>query len=145
MNSNSPWIWSVWNIFNASKTLAASKKATLSSLPSGKRPSSENRSAFDFVLDTATLGKIRSLFALDKEETFSITASDEEVRVKGKTYNYQANQGYNGKAANATLYKKYLNLLDREEYNVYVSSNKVVMKSNDTNTLLTIATCQSAE
>ena len=102
-------------------------------------------SDFDFVLDTFTLGKIKSLFSLDKEETFSISASNEEVRVKGKTYNYQANQSFNGSASEATLYKKYLNLLDREEYSVYVSSNKVVMKSNDSNTFLTIATCQTAE
>lgn len=102
-------------------------------------------SDFDFVLDTITLSKIRSLFSLDKEDTFTITASNEEVRVKGKTYNYQANQEFNGSASEATLYKKYLNLLDREEYSVYVSDNKVVMKSNDTNTFLTIATCQTAE
>lgn len=102
-------------------------------------------SDFDFVLDTITLSKIRSLFSLDKEDTFTITASNSEVRVKGKTYNYQANQAFNGTASEATLYKKYLNLLDREEYSVYVSDNKVVMKSNDTNTFLTIATCQTAE
>jgi aspartate carbamoyltransferase regulatory subunit len=102
-------------------------------------------SDFNFVLDTVTLNKIRSLFSLDKEDTFTITASGEEVRVKGKTYDYQANQSFQGSASEATLYKKYLNLLDREEYNVYVSDNKVVMRSNDTNTLLTIATCQTAE
>ena len=102
-------------------------------------------SEFDFVLDTITLNKIRSLFSLDKEETFTISATNEEVRVMGKTYNYQANQSFNGSASEATLYKKYLNLLDREEYNVYVSGNKVVMRSNDSNTLLTIATCQTAE
>jgi len=101
-------------------------------------------SDFDFVLDTFTLNKIRSLFSLDKEETFSISAGNDEVRVKGKTYNYQANQSFNGSASEATLYKKYLNLLDPEEYSVYVSSNKVVMKSNDSETLLTIATCQTA-
>jgi len=102
-------------------------------------------SDFNFVLDTITLNKIRSLFSLDKEDTFTITASGEEVRVKGKTYDYQANQSFEGSASEATLYKKYLNLLDREEYNVYVSDNKVVMRSNDTDTLLTIATCQTAE
>ena len=102
-------------------------------------------SSFDFTLDTFTLGKIKSLFGLDKEETFEIKANGEGVRVKGKTYNYQAGSEYNGQSASATLYKKYLNLLDREEYVVYVSSNKVVMKSNDSNTLLTIATCQTAE
>ena len=102
-------------------------------------------SAFNFTLDTVTLNKIRSLFSLDKEDTFTITAANEEVRVKGKTYNYQANQQFTGSASEATLYKKYLNLLDREEYNVYVSDNKVVLRSNDSNTLLTIATCQTAE
>lgn len=100
---------------------------------------------FDFTLDTFTLGKIKSLFGLDKDDTFEIKANGEGVRVKGKTYSYQAGSEYNGQGGNATLYKKYLNLLDREEYAVYVSSNKVVMKSNDSNTVLTIATCQTAE
>jgi len=106
---------------------------------------SREGSAFDFTLDTFTLGKIKSLFNLDKDETFEIKANGEGVRVKGKTYNYQAGSEYNGQSASATLYKKYLNLLDREEYAVYVSANQVVMKSNDSNTLLTIATCQTAE
>lgn len=106
---------------------------------------SRTGSEFDFTLDTFTLGKIRSLFSLDKDDTFEITANGSGVRVKGKTYNYQAGGEYNGSAGKAILYKKYLNLLDREEYAVYVSGNKVVMKSNDSNTILTIATCQSAE
>jgi len=76
---------------------------------------------------------------------FEINANGSGVRVKGKTYNYQAGGEYNGSAGKAILYKKYLNLLDREEYAVFVSGNKVVMKSNDSNTILTIATCQSAE
>jgi len=106
---------------------------------------SREGSEFDFTLDTFTLGKIRSLFSLDKDDTFEINANGSGVRVKGKTYNYQAGNEYNGAAGKAILYKKYLNLLDREEYAVFVSGNKVVMKSNDSNTILTIATCQSAE
>lgn len=106
---------------------------------------SREGSEFDFTLDTFTLGKIRSLFSLDKDDTFEINANGSGVRVKGKTYNYQAGGEYNGSAGKAILYKKYLNLLDREEYAVFVSGNKVVMKSNDSNTILTIATCQSAE
>lgn len=106
---------------------------------------SREGSAFDFTLDTFTLGKIRNLFGLDKDDTFEISANGAGVHVKGKTYNYQAGSEYNGQSGSAVLYKKYLNLLDREEYAVYVSNNKVVMKSNDSNTLLTIATCQTAE
>lgn len=102
-------------------------------------------SSFDFTLDTFTIGKIRSLFGLDKDDTFEINANGSGIRAKGKTYNYQAATEYNGNAGKAVLYKKYLNLLDKEDYAVFVSDNKVVLKSNDTNTLLSIATCQSAE
>ena len=44
-----------------------------------------------------------------------------------------------------TLFKKYLNLLDREDYSANVMDNRVVLRSKDSETLLTIATCQTAE
>jgi hypothetical protein len=44
-----------------------------------------------------------------------------------------------------TLFKKYLNLLDKEDYTANVLDNRVVLKSNDSETLLTIATCSTAE
>ena len=47
-------------------------------------------------------------------------------------------------SGDVTLFKKYLNLLDKEDYTAHVLSNRVVMKSNDSETLLTIAICQSA-
>ena len=54
-------------------------------------------------------------------------------------------QKYDGESnGDVTLFKKYLNLLDREDYTAHVLSNRVVLKSNDSETLLTIATCQSA-
>ena len=99
---------------------------------------------FSFELENSNISKVKSLFTLDKEDTFSITNSD-GIRLKGKTYNMLVTKSYDGETSeDVTLFKKYLNLLDREDYTAHVLSNRVVLKSNESETLLTIATCQSA-
>lgn len=99
-----------------------------------------------FDMDYTAISKVRSLFGLDKEETFSITPSNDGVRMKGKTYNYLVTDGFQGtNGTNVTLFKKYLNLLDKEDYSANVMDNRVVLRSKDSETLLTIATCQTAE
>jgi len=99
-----------------------------------------------FDMDFVTTSKVRSLFGLDKEETFSISANGDGVRMKGKTYNMLVTPDYDGSnPGNVTLFKKYLNLLDKEDYSANVMDNRVVLRSKDSETLLTIATCQTAE
>lgn len=98
---------------------------------------------FDFALDTYMLNKVKNLFSLDKEETFNIKSDVAGVNVDGKSFKVVVNPAANG-TGNVTVYKKYLNLLDKEEQTVYVSNSKVVFQSNDSDTLLTISTCQTA-
>lgn len=99
-----------------------------------------------FEMDVTTTSKVKSLFGLDKEETFSISANGDGVRMKGKTYNMLVTPDYQGNnPTKVTLFKKYLNLLDREDYAANVMDNRVVLRSKDSETLLTIATCQTAE
>ena len=99
-----------------------------------------------FDMDYTATSKVRSLFGLDKEETFTISTNGEGVRMKGKTYNYLVTDSYQGSnPGNVTLFKKYLNLLDKEDYSANVMDNRVVLRSKDSETLLTIATCQTAE
>lgn len=99
-----------------------------------------------FDMDYTAISKVRSLFGLDKEETFSITTNNDGVRMKGKTYNYLVTDSFQGTdASEVTLFKKYLNLLDKEDYSANVMDNRVVLRSKDSETLLTIATCQNAE
>lgn len=99
-----------------------------------------------FDMDYTATSKVRSLFGLDKEETFTIATNAEGVRMKGKTYNYLVTDSYQGSnPGNVTLFKKYLNLLDKEDYSANVMDNRVVLRSKDSETLLTIATCQTAE
>lgn len=99
-----------------------------------------------FDMDYTATSKVRSLFGLDKEETFTIATNGEGVRMKGKTYNYLVTDSFQGtNPGNVTLFKKYLNLLDKEDYSANVMDNRVVLRSKDSETLLTIATCQTAE
>lgn len=99
-----------------------------------------------FDMDYTAISKVRSLFGLDKEETFSITTNTDGVRMKGKTYNYLVTDGFEGtNGTDVTLFKKYLNLLDKEDYTANVMENRVVLRSKDSETLLTIATCQNPE
>ena len=102
-----------------------------------------NDTKFSFTMDTHTINKVKNLFGLDKEETFSVKANGTGVSVSGKSFNATINPESNGSGA-VTVYKKYLNLLDKEEQTVFVSGSKVVFESNDSTTLLTVSTCQTA-
>lgn len=104
---------------------------------------SKDDTSFNFELDTYSIGKVKNLFSLDKDETFAIKSGSKGVNVKGKSFNVVINPESNGNGS-VTVYKKYLNLLDKEEQNVYISASKVVFASKDSETLLTVSTCQTA-
>jgi hypothetical protein len=100
-------------------------------------------SMFEFDLLTTHVDRIKSLFNLDKEEeTFTLYLSDKGVSVKGTSYDSTVTASYAGDAqvgSKVVIYKKYLNLLDKENYKAIICENKVVFKSLDTNTHLTVA------
>jgi len=98
---------------------------------------------FSFNIDTHTINKVKNLFGLDSEETFSVKANGTGVSVNGKSFNAVINPESNGQG-DVTVYKKYLNLLDREEQTVHVTDSKLVFQSTESNTLLTVSTCQTA-
>ena len=71
--------------------------------------------SFKFEMDYGTLNKVKNLFGLDKEETFSIEANGKGVKLTGSTYNMLVTPDYDGQqGTKVTLFKKYLNLLDKE-------------------------------
>ena len=102
-----------------------------------------NDTNFSFTMDTHTINKVKNLFGLDKDETFSVKANGTGVAVTGKSFNAVINPESNGNGE-VTVYKKYLNLLDKEEQNVHISDSKIVFESTESTTLLTVSTCQTA-
>jgi len=100
-------------------------------------------SMFEFDLLTTHVDRMKSLFNLEKEEdTFTLYVSDKGIGIKGASYDADIVHSYEGdaeKGSHVVIYKKYLNLLDKENYRVVVCENKVVFKSLDTDTHLTVA------
>ena len=100
-------------------------------------------SIFQFDLLTTHVDKMKSLFNLEKEEdTFTLCVTDKGVAVKGNSYDATLAHTYEGDnvvGQSVVIYKKYINLLDKENYKVIVCGNKVVFRSLDTNTHLTVA------
>jgi len=102
-----------------------------------------DESLFQFDLLTTHVDKIKSLFNLDKDEDiFTLYISEKGVGVKGTSYDATLSHSYDASStlgSKVIIYKKYINLLDKENYKVIVCDNKVVFRSLDTNTLLTVA------
>ena len=98
---------------------------------------------FDFDLLTTHVDKMKSLFNLDKDEDiFTLYIGDKGINIKGTSYDATLCHSYDSnveKGSKVVIYKKYINLLDKENYKVSVCENKVVFKSLDTNTHLTVA------
>jgi len=98
---------------------------------------------FEFDLLTVDADRIKSLFNLEKEEdVFSFSISERGVNVVGAAYDAVIATKFAGDVpvgTKVTAYKKYFNLLDKENYKVIVCENKIVFKSMDTDTLLTVA------
>jgi hypothetical protein len=100
-------------------------------------------SLFQFDLLTTHVDKMKSLFNLDKDEDiFTVYMSEKGIGIKGTSYDATLCHSYESDSTPGTkvvIYKKYINLLDKENYKVVVCDNKVVFKSLDTDTYLTVA------
>ncbi len=98
---------------------------------------------FEFDLLTTHVDRMKSLFNLDKDEDiFTLYTSEKGINIKGTSYDATLCHSYDSDSEIGTkvvIYKKYINLLDKENYRVIVCDNKVVFRSLDTNTHLTVA------
>lgn len=97
---------------------------------------------FSFDLLTGHIDKMKSLFQLDKDDAlFKINNDGGKIHVVGQSYDaFLSNmKDQNNPGTTVSLYKKHINLLDKENYRVYVCLNKIVFRSLDTDTLLTVA------
>jgi hypothetical protein len=108
-----------------------------------KRAFGATGKVFSFELLTVHVDKMKSLFKLeDDKELFKFKVSDKGVHVSGERYDavltHQV-ETHSDEMTEVSIYKKYIPILDKENYKVIVCENKVIFKSLDTNTLLTVA------
>ena len=108
-----------------------------------KRAFGATNKLFSFELLTVHVDKMKSLFKLeDDRELFKFKVSDKGVHVAGDRYDAVLTHQVEISSEETTevsMYKKYIPILDKENYKVIVCENKAIFKSLDTNTILTVA------
>lgn len=101
---------------------------------------------FKFELMADTIGQIKSLFSLDSDvDTVTIYKGKKGVGVKGKNYENLFIEDDSEETGSVKIYKKYFDILDKENYEVFVCENKIVFNSTTTDTHLCIATVNDGE
>lgn len=108
-----------------------------------KRAFSTTGKAFSFELLTVHVDKMKSLFKLeDDKELFKFKVSEKGIHVSGERYDAVLSHQvelHDESINEVSIYKKYIPILDKENYKVVVCENKVIFRSLDTNTVLTVA------
>jgi hypothetical protein len=93
-----------------------------------------------FELSKINLEKINSLCSLDNENKFiEFKFNDNKVYVSGKTFEYLLEERNNLKDASISVFKSQYSNIDIENYNVELGDDRLVFKSNDSNTTCVIS------
>ncbi len=110
-----------------------------------KRAFSTENAQFEFSLSPKNIDDISSFFKLDRDyDRFKFVVDSGTLKVKGENYESSVIDGVDikdGNITSVTMYKKYLSLFDKENYSITVCSNKLFLKSKDSNTLMSVALC----
>jgi len=107
--------------------------------------------AWSFDIKADHVSEMKDLHALDKDrDKYKLRIKDDKLFVIGENYEslwVDALEIVNAEIKEVTIYKKYLPIIDKEAYSVFLCSNKMIFKSKDkTNVnLICIALCQTSD
>ena len=94
---------------------------------------------FSFRIDKDSLAKISALASLDNDnDTLSISSSGGEISFKGKSFEMTLPGVSSLSDGDISFYKTHFNFVDREDSEVFVTDTKVIFKSLETSTNITI-------
>lgn len=107
---------------------------------------------YRFDLSKDTVDQFKSLFQINKEnDTFKFMLDDTTLKVKEENYEATVTNDVELKDKSktdkrqVTIYKKYISILDKENYSAVVCSNKVFLRSTESDTLMTFALCSGLD
>lgn len=94
---------------------------------------------FSFRVDKDTLSKIAALGGLDSDnDTLTIASKDGEISFKGKSFEMSLPGVTSETDGEISFYKAHFNFIDKEDSEVFVTDNKVIFKSLETETSIVI-------
>jgi hypothetical protein len=94
---------------------------------------------FSFRVDKDTLSKISALSGLDSDnDTLSISSKDGEISFKGKSFELSLPGVTSENDGDISFYKAHFTFIDKEDTEVFVTDNKIIFKSLETDTNIVI-------
>ena len=94
---------------------------------------------FSFRIDKDALSKISALAGLDSEnDTLSISSKGGEVSFKGKSFEMSLPGVTVNNDGDISFYKSHFSFIDREDSEVFITDNKIIIKSLETDTNIVI-------
>jgi hypothetical protein len=96
-------------------------------------------SIFSFRIDKDTLSKISALGSLDSDnDTLTIASKGGEIMFKGKSFEMSLPGVVSDVDSEISFYKAHFNFIDKEDSEVYVTDNKIIFKSLETDTQIVL-------
>lgn len=104
-----------------------------------KRAFDESTKIVGFQLSREDFTKIASLMTLDKSELFEIASDTDGVHVKTEAFDIVIDDSVKSdERVSKSTFKSFLEKVDKETYDVVVCENKVILKSQETSTLIAL-------
>jgi hypothetical protein len=93
---------------------------------------------YDFKLSSEDFSKVTSLQTLDKSELFKIYSDTAGVHVSSESFDIVIDDNKKETHAATSIFKSFLQRVDKETYNVSVCENKMILVSEESNTSIAL-------
>ena len=104
-----------------------------------KRAFDESTSLFDFQFSREDFTKVTSLFSFDKSELFQIVGDVDGIHIKTEAFDIIVDDSQKSETAiTKSSFKSFLEKVDKETYTISVCESKLIMKSQETRTLIAL-------
>jgi len=103
-----------------------------------KRAFDESTSMFQFQFGKDDFSKITSLFAMDKSELFQISGESDGIHIKTEAFDIVVDDTQNLDGISKQTFKSFFDKLDKENYDICVCENKLILKSQESSTLIAL-------
>lgn len=93
---------------------------------------------FSFTLSREDLNKVSSLMTMDKGELINIYGDANGIHIKTEAFDIIVDDSKKGSTEVKSTFKAFLDRVDKETYDVFVCTNKLVLKSQESSTNMAI-------
>jgi hypothetical protein len=99
-----------------------------------KRAFDLSTKSYGFKLSSENFSKVLSLQTLDKSELFTIYSDKSGVHIKSDSFDIIIDDNYKKVEEPSSIFKSFLQRIDKETYSVTVCGNKMILISDESNT-----------